>query len=43
MFRRIGTNERIVKKIVGHADNSVTQIVYTHVEIQLLLKEINKL
>ena len=36
-------DELIFKKIVGHAGNSVTQIVYTHVEIQQLLKEINKL
>ena len=43
MLTAKGVDERIVKKIVGHAGNSVTQIVYTHVEIQQLLKEINKL
>ena len=43
MLTAKGVDERTVKKIAGHAGNSVTQIVYTHVEIQQLLKEINKL
>lgn len=43
MLTAKGVDERIVKKIVGQAGNSVTQIVYTHIEIQQLIKEINKI
>ena len=38
-----GVDERIIKKIVGHSGNSVTQIVYTHIEVKLLLDAINKI
>lgn len=38
-----GVDERIIKKIVGHKGQGVTQQVYTHVEIGELLDAINKI
>lgn len=38
-----GVDERIIKKIVGHKGQGVTQIVYTHFEIDELLEAINKI
>lgn len=38
-----GVDERIIKKIVGHKGQGVTQIVYTHFEIEELLEAINKI
>ncbi len=38
-----GVNERIVKKIVGHKGQGVTQVVYTHFEIVELIDAINKI
>lgn len=38
-----GVDDRLVKKIVGHKGQSITQIVYTHFEIQALLEAINKI
>lgn len=36
-------DDRIVKKIVGHAGKDVTESVYTHVELDLMLEAINKI
>ena len=36
-----GVDERMVKKIVGHKGQGVTQTVYTHFEIEALLEAIN--
>ena len=36
-------DDRMVKKIVGHKGQEVTQQVYTHFEIQALLDAINKI
>ncbi len=36
-------DERFIKKIVGHKGQGVTEIVYTHLEIQELLDAINKI
>lgn len=38
-----GVDERIIKKIVGHKGQGVTQQVYTHFEIEELLTAINKI
>jgi integrase len=38
-----GVDERIIKKIVGHKGQGVTQQVYTHIEIEELLSAINKI
>lgn len=38
-----GVDERIIQKIVGHKGLNVTQIVYTHFEIEDLLDAINKI
>lgn len=38
-----GVQDKIIKKIVGHKGQSVTEIVYTHFEIQELLEAINKI
>lgn len=36
-------DERFIQKIVGHKGQNVTQIVYTHLEIQELIAEIDKI
>ena len=36
-------DERIIKKIVGHKGQGVTETVYTHFEIEELLDAINKI
>ena len=36
-----GTDDRIIKKIVGHKGQSVTETVYTHLEIQQLIDAID--
>ena len=38
-----GVDERIIKKIVGHKGQGVTQTVYTHFEIDELLDAINQI
>lgn len=38
-----GVDERIIRKIVGHKGIGVTQAVYTHLEMQILLSAINKI
>lgn len=38
-----GVDERLVKKIVGHKGQGVTETVYTHFEIDELLDAINKI
>ena len=36
-------NEFLIKKIMGHSAKDLTRDVYTHVDIQRLVDEINKL
>ena len=43
MLAEAGVDDRIVKKIVGHKGQGVTQTVYTHFEIDALLEAINKI
>lgn len=43
LLTKAGVDERIIKKIVGHAGKGVTEIVYTHVEMQQLLEAIDKI
>lgn len=38
-----GVDERIIKKIVGHAGKGVTENVYTHIEMKPLLEAINRI
>lgn len=38
-----GVDERIIKQIVGHKGQGVTQAVYTHLELDEKLKAINKI
>lgn len=38
-----GLNEFLVKKIIGHSSKDLTKDVYTHVDKQTLIKEINKI
>jgi integrase len=38
-----GVQDKIIKKIVGHKGQSVTEVVYTHFEIQELIEAINKI
>lgn len=43
LLAEAGVDERLVKKIVGHKGQGVTQQVYTHFEIEALLNAINKI
>ncbi|MCC8077603.1 MAG: site-specific integrase [Oscillospiraceae bacterium] len=38
-----GVQDKVIKKIVGHKGQSITEIVYTHFEIQELIDAINKI
>lgn len=38
-----GVDERIIKKIVGHKGQGVTETVYTHLELPIKLEAINKI
>lgn len=41
LLTEAGVDERIVKKIVGHKGQGVTQIVYTHIDLPCKLEAIN--
>lgn len=43
MLTEAGVDERIIRTIVGHAGESLTEKVYTHISIQPLLDAVNKL
>jgi integrase len=43
MLTTAGVDERIIKKIVGHKGQGVTETVYTHLELPLKLEAINKI
>lgn len=43
MLTIAGVDERIIKKIVGHKGQGVTQTVYTHLDIKVKLEAINKI
>lgn len=43
LLAEAGVDDRMIKKIVGHKGQGVTEIVYTHFEIQALLDAINKI
>ena len=38
-----GVDDKIIKKIVGHKGQGVTEIIYTHFEIQQLIEAIDKI
>jgi len=38
-----GIDERIIKAIVGHAGSGITETVYTHLDLQVLLDAVNQL
>lgn len=38
-----GVSDKVIKKIVGHKGQGVTEIVYTHFEIAELIDAINKI
>ena len=41
MLKNAGVEERIIKRIVGHKGQGVTEVVYTHYEMQQLLDAID--
>ena len=41
LLTEAGADERIIQKIVGHKGINVTQIVYTHIDLDIKLKVIN--
>lgn len=43
LLTEAGVDERIIKKIVGHKGQGVTEIVYTHLELPIKLEAINKI
>lgn len=43
MLTEAGVDERIIKKIVGHRGQGVTETVYTHIELSFKLDAINKI
>ena len=43
MLTTAGVDERIIKKIVGHKGQGVTETVYTHLELPVKLEAINKI
>lgn len=36
-------DDKIIRKIVGHAGKTITETVYTHLELDLLIEAINKI
>ena len=43
LLTEAGVDERIIKKIVGHKGQGVTETVYTHLELPIKLDAINKI
>ena len=43
LLTEAGVDERIIQDIVGHKGQSVTQAVYTHIDLQAKLEAINKI
>ena len=43
MLAEAGVDKRMIQKIVGHKGQGVTDIVYTHFEIDALLEAINSI
>ena len=43
LLAEAGVDERMIKKIVGHKVQGVTQQVYTHFEIEALIDAIDKI
>ena len=43
LLTQVGVDERIIKKIVGHKGQGVTQAVYTHLDMEAKLEAINKI
>lgn len=43
LLTKVGVDDKIIKKIVGHAGKGVTEIVYTHIEMEQLLEAIDRI
>ncbi len=43
LLTKSGVDERIIKKIVGHKGQGITETVYTHLELPVKLEAINKI
>lgn len=43
LLTEAGVDERVIKKIVGHKGQGVTETVYTHLELPIKLEAINKI
>ena len=43
MLTVVGVSDKVIKKIVGHKGQGVTEVVYTHFEIEELIDAINKI
>lgn len=43
MLTEAGVDSRLIKKIVGHATNDVTENVYTHISLETMIEAVNKI
>ena len=43
MLTEAGIDSRIIKKIVGHASDDVTEDVYTHISLDVMIEAVNKI
>lgn len=43
MMTEVGTDQRILKQIVGHSERGVTENVYTHISIEKKIEAVNKI
>jgi integrase len=43
LLTEAGVDDRIIKKIVGHKGQGVTETVYTHIELPIKLEAINRI
>ena len=42
-MKRVSANEQILKRIMGHSIQDLTELVYTHRSIEELIKEVDKI
>lgn len=43
LLTEAGTDPRVIKAIVGHSGSGVTELVYTHIDLQTMLDAVNRI
>ena len=43
LMTEAGVDSRILKKIVGHVSNDVTEKIYTHISLEVMLEAVNRI